>query len=83
MQMSQSRPMKRGHFITREPNWTLDLISSVRKMYVSMCLRKTPTLLSLATAKDTDVLKSSGLFWAREVIRLAAAVTTPLKISDN
>lgn len=48
-----------------------------------MCLRKTPTLLSLATAKDTDVLKSSGLFWAREVIRLAAAVTTPFKISYN
>lgn len=48
-----------------------------------MCLRKTPTLLSLATAKDTDVLKSSGHLWAREVIRLAAAVTTPLKISDN
>lgn len=37
----------------------------------------TPTLLSLATARDTEVLNSSGLFWAREVMRLAAAVTTP------
>lgn len=38
-----------------------------------------PTLLSLATASEMDVLKSSGLFWARVVIRLVAAVTTPWK----
>ena len=36
-----------------------------------------PTLLSLATASETEVLKSSGLFWARVVMRLVAAVTTP------
>lgn len=35
------------------------------------------TLLSLATASEMDVLKSSGLFWARVVMRLVAAVTTP------
>lgn len=38
---------------------------------------KTPTLLSLATASEMEVLKSLGLFWARVVIRLVAAVTTP------
>lgn len=31
MRMSQSGRMKRGHFITREENWTLDLISLRRK----------------------------------------------------
>lgn len=40
-------------------------------------IRAVLTLLSLATARDTDVLKSSGLFWARVVMRLVAAVTTP------
>lgn len=67
----------------REKKLAIRFDSSVKRMYSSIRLRKTPTLLSLATAKDTDVLKSSGLFWAREVIRLAAAVTTPWKERDN
>lgn len=41
--------------------------------------RQIRTLLSLATASEMDVLKSSGLFWASVVMRLVAAVTTPWK----
>lgn len=35
------------------------------------------TLLSLETARDTEVLNSSGFFCAKVVMRLVAAVTTP------
>lgn len=41
------------------------------------------TLLSLATASDTAVLKSSGFFWARVMMRLVAAVTTPWERGIN
>lgn len=50
-------------------------LSVTKASYTSY--RWTPTLLSLATASEMDVLKSSGLFWARVVMRLVAAVTTP------
>lgn len=35
------------------------------------------TRLNLETAKETDILNSSGFFCASAVIRLVAAVTTP------
>lgn len=35
------------------------------------------TLLSRETARETQVLNSSGFFWLRHVIREMAAVTTP------
>lgn len=41
------------------------------------------TLLSLATARDTAVLKSSGFFCARVMMRLVAAVTTPWEKDIN
>lgn len=37
----------------------------------------TPTRLRRDTARETHVLKSSGFFLQRQVMRLTAAVTTP------
>ncbi len=65
---------RRWNQIFAWPRWNADIMWSHRKR---------PTLLSLATASEMDVLKSSGLFWARVVIRLVAAVTTPWKQSDS
>lgn len=39
----------------------------------------TLTLLNLETARETEVLNSSGFFCAKVVMRLVAAVTTPWK----
>lgn len=65
---------KTTHQQMMKPDFIFDL--SVKKIsYIRY--RQAPTLLSLATASEMDVLKSSGLFWARVVIRLVAAVTTP------
>lgn len=65
---------KSTHQLNSEKN---DLSLSLNWWYRSY--GQIPTLLSLATASEMDVLKSSGLFWARVVIRLVAAVTTPWK----
>lgn len=70
-----------GHNLGKKQPFQRSGLSSDGKCQWKM--RQTPTLLSLATASETDVLKSSGLFWARVAMRLVAAVTTPYKTGTH
>ena len=51
-------------------------VTKTKPTVSSLPLRRL-TLLNLETARDTEVLNSSGFFCAKVVMRLVAAVTTP------
>lgn len=52
-------------------------LSNEDQIHPAVCPHHGLTLLSRETARETEVLNSSGFFWASVVMRLVAAVTTP------